>query len=442
MTDTAPSTGSSFSIWRMLRSVYIPTSGFIRRASLRSLLQPFVRNEHEIYQTSSGMNVVEIRSSKDKDKRDLKTLVLMHGYGAGSGMFVRNFDDLIEKGFDRVIAIDWPGMGCSSRRKAEAAGSPSIGIFDSILTSIGLKQAADPHGNSQIDFYIDELERWRTEDQARIGSGSGSGKFVLAGHSLGGFLSARYCQKYPDNVSALVLISPAGMSARPPKESLTTSTSFSDRRWFPTIATAAWGMNITPQDFIRIAGPKGPGLVKSGLTRRLGAIAWREPISATTTSSSSSSSSNTSPQQGSVESESPTATATATSTTELDLLSAYLYHINAAPAVGEFALNALLEPLSYIAPETGTERWRVFARHPLNPSITQLGKHNVPILVLFGDNDWLDYPDSKKDVIEWQRQGVRAQHGVVRNGGHHFYLESPDDFHNQMVTFLKTEGRL
>ena len=42
--------------------------------------------------------------------------------------------------------------------------------------------------------------------------------FVLAGHSLGGYLAAKYAVKYPDRVKSLVLISPAGIAPLPKKE--------------------------------------------------------------------------------------------------------------------------------------------------------------------------------------------------------------------------------
>ena len=42
-------------------------------------------------------------------------------------------------------------------------------------------------------------------------------KFILLGHSLGGFLSASYCLRYPQHVKHLVLVDPWGMSKKPPE---------------------------------------------------------------------------------------------------------------------------------------------------------------------------------------------------------------------------------
>jgi cardiolipin-specific phospholipase len=40
-------------------------------------------------------------------------------------------------------------------------------------------------------------------------------KMTLAGHSLGGYLSAVYALKYPDRVNKLILLSPAGVPRDP-----------------------------------------------------------------------------------------------------------------------------------------------------------------------------------------------------------------------------------
>jgi cardiolipin-specific phospholipase len=39
--------------------------------------------------------------------------------------------------------------------------------------------------------------------------------FVLVGHSMGAFISAHYASRFKQNVKALFLLSPAGMTADP-----------------------------------------------------------------------------------------------------------------------------------------------------------------------------------------------------------------------------------
>ncbi len=51
-------------------------------------------------------------------------------------------------------------------------------------------------------FFVDSLEEWRKAQNIE--------KMVLAGHSMGGYLSVAYTEKYPERVSKLILISPVG----------------------------------------------------------------------------------------------------------------------------------------------------------------------------------------------------------------------------------------
>ena len=126
-----------------------------------------------------------------------KVLVLTHGFGSGIGFFYPNFTQLATI-YDCVIAFDWLGMGSSCRTPAR--GTPIKGWLNS--------QAMTPTKAS--DFFVDSLEEFRQE--------LGLDSFVLAGHSLGGYLAGRYAYKYPLSIKGLVLISPAGIPPLPPAE--------------------------------------------------------------------------------------------------------------------------------------------------------------------------------------------------------------------------------
>ena len=39
--------------------------------------------------------------------------------------------------------------------------------------------------------------------------------FILAGHSLGGYLASHYAMKYPHKIEKLVLLSPVGIPVKP-----------------------------------------------------------------------------------------------------------------------------------------------------------------------------------------------------------------------------------
>ena len=78
-----------------LRSFYIPTSPNQLLESQRKLLQQFVKRpvEHKKFVLSSGdyLNYVDVKgnssSSTSSHQQSKPTLILMHGYGSGLGMF-------------------------------------------------------------------------------------------------------------------------------------------------------------------------------------------------------------------------------------------------------------------------------------------------------------------------------------------------------------------
>lgn len=88
-----------------LRSFYIPTSPNLLLETQKNMFQKFVRRpvEHKKFILSSGdyLNYVDIRASNsstnpsrnhpgsipEQHKPNKPTLILMHGYGSGLGMF-------------------------------------------------------------------------------------------------------------------------------------------------------------------------------------------------------------------------------------------------------------------------------------------------------------------------------------------------------------------
>eukprot|EP01034_Spumella_vulgaris_P021893 gene21893-27970_t len=253
--------------------------------------------------------------------------------------------------------------------------------------------------------FIDSLEELRVAADLP--------RFVLAGHSLGGYLSTRYALKYPDAVEALVLISPAGIEPLPPKELVVEA---SQMDWKLRIIDNLWKMNFTPQNIVRLMGPKGPGMVTNTVNRRF-ASRW----------------------QGE----------------DLAVISDYLYHISAAPGNGEYALNALLEPKFLKAQDplasdvtekksewktpSGRPRSGVYARLPLEADMCNL---KMPVLMLFGDTDWLAYPTAAQSVALWRKHGVNASLEVISGAGHHLYTDNSVDFNRTVVDWVKRSAYL
>ncbi len=233
--------------------------------------------------------------------------------------------------------------------------------------------------------FIDSLEELRIEENLP--------RFVLAGHSLGGYLSARYALKYPQAVEGLVLISPAGIQPQPPAAEVMSS---SELDWKMRLIDNMWKMNFTPQILVRLMGPKGPGIVTSAINRRF-SERW--------------------------------------SGEDLQCISDYTYHITAAPGNGEYALNALLEP-KIARPNLTSSKTKtgVYARQPLEAELCNL---KMPVLMLFGDTDWLAYPRAADSVAQWKKHGVNSELSIIRSAGHHLYTDNSVDFNRSVLDWVK-----
>ena len=109
-------------------------------------------------------------------------LVLLPGYGSGSGLWFRNLPFLSAGGAFHVHAVDTPGMGLSGR----------------VPYTARTREEAEA-------WFVDKLEAWRAATPALRAT-----PFVLAGHSMGGYLAAAYAAAHPDKVAHLLLVCPAG----------------------------------------------------------------------------------------------------------------------------------------------------------------------------------------------------------------------------------------
>lgn len=176
----------------------------------------------------------------------------------------------------------------------------------------------------------------------------------------------------------------------------------------------------------------------------------------------------------------------------MDLISNYLYHISAAPALGEYSLNSLLEIVSsnsYVNSkkpsrssvpiaksntadtdenkiDTTTYSTFIYAREPLANRLHELPK-SIPVLVLFGDNDWLYNPveiinksiqdlragkgstticakspsaSVSSDVNMHSNQGIDITLQVIPNAGHHIYLDNAKDFNDSIALWVSQKG--
>ncbi|XP_066963335.1 (Lyso)-N-acylphosphatidylethanolamine lipase isoform X2 [Macrobrachium rosenbergii] len=81
-------------------------------------------------------------------------------------------------------------------------------------------------------------------------------KFILLGHSFGGFLAASYAIKYPERVEHLILADPWGFPERP----LDVGERYNFPFWVKAIGAILQPFN--PLFIVRTAGPLGPKLLQ------------------------------------------------------------------------------------------------------------------------------------------------------------------------------------
>ncbi|KAG1300083.1 hypothetical protein G6F66_000288 [Rhizopus arrhizus] len=319
---------------------------------------------------------------RQEDDNSNRNLVICHGYGAGLGFFYRNYQQLSQVPDWRLFSIDWLGMGNSSRPKWTISRK-SNETWDEIVDTVE-------------DHFVESLESWRNK--------VGINKMTLSGHSLGGYFATCYALKYPERVEKLILISPAGIPEAPsekvtkpddqsPQETLQkeaneigaayqaeaaaaenvakqkTDSETPARRKIPAWATYLWEKNVTPMSIIRMTGPFGARLVHSYTSRRFAHLSEAE---------------------------------------QHDFYD-YLYNITSSTGSGEFALAAILAP-------------GAFARKPLFKRLADL---KMPTVFIYGEHDWMDYKAAEK-AKEHMRVPVKVI--KIASGGHHMYLENPEDF--------------
>lgn len=147
-----------------------------------------------------------------------KTPVLMiHGFGAGLGLWALNIDELSNN--RPVYTFDLLGFGRSDRP-----------IFDD-----------DP--KIVEETFVNSIEDTCKE--------LGLDKLILIGHSFGAYLAYSYAIKHPENVKSLILADPWGFSEKPPDWEKTVNIP----RWIKVMATVLNPFNLLSG--LRFAGPLG-----------------------------------------------------------------------------------------------------------------------------------------------------------------------------------------
>lgn len=290
----------------------------------------------------------------DPSKQDVP-LVILHGYMNGAMYFYRNVVGLSNH-FNTVYSLDTLGCGLSSR---------SPGLLSKVDNSVETTEA----------FFVEALEEWR--------KANGISKMILAGHSLGGYISVAYCERYPEHVAQLVLLSPAGVTKGDEGEinewldsmSWTQKTALTGIRYM-------FNAGVTPASFSRkLPSSRSKSMVDSYVERRLPVVSDLK---------------------------------------EKEALAEYLHLMAMIPGFGEDMLNRFLLPTS----------------HGVKPTVDRIPKLEIPkVSFIYGDRDWMDI----KGGIEAFEQSRRRRNSPdvevyqLQEAGHLLMLDNWRGFHAGVV---------
>lgn len=265
-------------------------------------------------------------------------LVMLHGFAAGIGFWCMNFDEIAK---DRpVYAIDLLGFGRSSRPRF----------------------AKDCETAEQQ--WVSAIEAWRKQLNLD--------KFILLGHSFGGYLATSYAIKHPERVKHLILADPWGFSEKP--------ANFRPRSaWVRVLGVMLYPLTyLNPLATVRAIGPFGPWLIRK----------MRTDISRK--------------YEGVLE--------------DKDIIVEYIYHCNSQEPTGESAFHTFLKGFGW-------------ARNPMMRRYGQIHA-NVPITVLYGEESWITKEPGI--VLAEERTDCYVNIEIIPSAGHHLYSDQPAIF-NEVV---------
>ena len=185
-----------------------------------------------------GLNSFKIEGDKSQ-----KPLIMLPGFGSGTGMFFPSLPPLFELTNRTIYCVDFLGCGGSDRVPFSRSKTACSGT----TTKESLKDAR---------FFTDSLKVWMDYE--------GVDQATIIAHSLGGLMASYFAQQNPSYIEDLVLASPAGFGHAPPETK--GKGTFSTR-----ILDILWTSDITPQQLVRLAGAKrGRKMVRNAVQRRFG----------------------------------------------------------------------------------------------------------------------------------------------------------------------------
>lgn len=301
-----------------------------------------LRNQHESkFIEIPNKNLIRTLKVGTHDDQERPPLLLIHGFAAGAAFWIWNLDALSKE--RNVYAIDLLGFARSSRP-----------VF--------------PTDCLQVDaLFIQSIEDWRI--QMRIE------RFILLGHSFGGYVSSLYTIKYSERVLHLILDDPWGF---PPVPEPGTGI-FSDiPKWKIKLFKILTSFN--PLSALRAAGPWGPSLVGR---LRSDIVAKYAPMY----------------------------------NEEDNPITKYIFHCNAQKPSGEVAFQTVSDKM-------------VFAKNPLFERFKEL-PNEKPVTIITGSDSWVNYISDFTTTLQ-DLQGKTICLIFIKEAGHHVHADQPIEF-NEIV---------
>ena len=145
-----------------------------------------------------------------------------------------------------------------------------------------------------------------------------------------------------------------------------------------------------------------------------------------------------------------------------NLIAEYLYGISALPPCGENSFHSILLPLAHRvtlqpdSPQSESEvRYAIYAREQLQPkdfvvsspsalpadgAPSSPGSCKIPILILYGDDDWISFPGVRKYAQEMQSYDVNTTLRIIPHAGHHLYMDNKDEVMKSIDDWWKSCG--
>ncbi|CAD6627167.1 BAH_G0020690.mRNA.1.CDS.1 [Saccharomyces cerevisiae] len=298
---------------------------------------------------------------------DLKHLVFIHGYGAGLGFFIKNFEDIPLLDNEWCIhAIDLPGYGFSSRPKFP---------FEYPRDNI----------HSVQDWFHERIHTWFSKRNLL----NRPEKNIVMAHSLGSYLMALYLQKYKESPSfkKLILCSPAGVSYRDFNNTASEVEKWKPPPWW---YVKLWDRNISPFTLVRNFRQLGSKITSGWSYRRFKHIL------------------NGDPEQSK----------------RFEALHRYAYAIFNKRGSGEYLLSFALKC-------GGEPRLSLEQQLFDGKKSDILKNSNCDWLWLYGDDDWMDVNGGlrvSRFLNEKLKQ--KSNVIIVPHSGHHLYLDNYKFFNN------------